>query len=121
MSVSLYYTATREQPITQQEQNRCNEIADYYDKQYPYGELYEGFYIYDLGKSKSGNPDNIILDGSTKLPSNDDEELCMNVLQYWLKCLEEIVGVLTGAQWHVHLDDLEFEWSEEEQGFTPSI
>lgn len=39
MSVSLYYTARREQPITSQEQNSCNEIAERYDRQYPFGEL----------------------------------------------------------------------------------
>lgn len=121
MSVSLYYTATRKQPITQQEQTRCNEIADHYDKQYPYGELYEGFCIYNLQKDNSGTPDDVILDGSTKLPPNVDEELFMNILQYWLSCLEEIVDVLTDAQWHVHLDDLDLQWSEEEHSFIPDI
>ena len=47
MSVSLYYTAKRPHPITHQEQNSCSEIAERYDKQYPFGELYEDFCIYD--------------------------------------------------------------------------
>lgn len=121
MSVSLYYTARREQPITLQEQKRCDEIAGHYDEKYPFGELYEGFCIYDLEKDTSGREDDVILDGSTKLPSNVDEELCLNILEWWLKCLGEIAGVLNGAQWDVHLDDMSFEWSEEENGFIPDI
>ena len=46
MGVSLYYTATRPASATPQEQNRCDEIAQRYDDQYPYGDLYEGFCIY---------------------------------------------------------------------------
>ena len=45
MSVSIYYTARRSQPITPQEQHICHEIAKRYDEQYPFGELYEGFCI----------------------------------------------------------------------------
>ena len=119
MSVSLYYTARRPQPITLQEQNRCDEIAKCYDEQYPFGELYEGFCIYDLKNFRDEN--DIILDGSTKLPSDVDEELCLNILDWWLKCLQEIVDVLIGAQWNVHLDDMNFKWSKEEHCFFPDV
>ena len=121
MSVSLYYTARRAQPITLQEKSSCDEIAERYDKEYPYGELYEGFCIYDLEKDRSGYEDDVILDGSTKLPTDVDGELCLKIADWWLKCLEEIVDVLKGAQWDVHLDDMNFEWSEEEHGFIPDI
>ena len=121
MSVSLYYTARRTQPITLQEQSSCDKIAERYDKQYPFGELYEGFCIYDLGKSRSKEEEDVILSGSTKLPSDVDVELCMEIVVWWLKCLEEIVDVLVGAQWKVHLDDMDFAWSEEEHGFVPDI
>ncbi len=119
MSVSLYYTARRKQPITLQEQNRCNEIAEQYDQKYPFGELYEGFCIYDLEKDQSESEEDVILSGATKLPPDVDAEACMDILGWWLECLEEIVAVLTGAQWEVNLDDLSFEWSEEEHGFIP--
>lgn len=121
MSVSLYYTARRPQSITLQEQRSCDEIAERYDKQYPFGELYEGFCIYDLTKSGDGYEEDVILDGSTKLPADVDGELVLNIVDWWLKCLEEIAGVLVGAQWDVHLDDMDFKWSEEEQGFVPDM
>ena len=53
MSVSLYYEAKRSQPITRQELDACMEIAKRYDRQYPYGELYEGFCIYDPEEAKT--------------------------------------------------------------------
>ncbi|MCI8491249.1 MAG: hypothetical protein HFJ04_13590 [Lachnospiraceae bacterium] len=37
MSVSLYYTAKRDYPITEQEQNNCQKIADQYIAEYPLG------------------------------------------------------------------------------------
>ena len=121
MSVSLYYTAKREQPIILQEQNRCNEIADRYDQQYPFGDLYEGFCIYNLDKDRKGYEDDVILDGSTKLPTDVEGELYLKIVDWWLKCLEELVDVLPGAEWNVHLDDMDFEWSEEEHSFIPNI
>ena len=122
MSISLYYTARRSQPITSQEQCNCAEIAKRYDQQYPFGELYEGFCIYNLEKCKDVKEENIIFDGSTKLPTDIEGEFLLNVVDWWLKCLEEIAGVLVGAQWNVHLDDIvNFKWVEAEHGFSPNI
>ena len=45
----------------------------------------------------------------------------MKIVDWWLKCLEELVDVLPGAEWDVHLDDMDFEWSEEEHSFIPNI
>lgn len=41
MSVSLYYTTKRDYPITEQEQNNCQKIADQYIAEYPLGDMYE--------------------------------------------------------------------------------
>lgn len=43
MSTSLYYTAQRDYSMTEQEQTACNKIAERYDAEYPFGELYEEF------------------------------------------------------------------------------
>ena len=40
-----------------------------------------------------------------------------DIVDWWLKCLEEMVDVLAGAQWNVHLDDMELKWSEKEHSF----
>lgn len=114
MSVSLYYEAERTWPITPQEQAACNEIADRYNSQYPFGELYESFCIYDPTESPSpadGQPI-VIFSGATKLPPAEDMDLIFNVLHWWLKCLREIADVLTDAQWRVHVDGAAIEWDD---------
>lgn len=113
MSVSLYYTAKRPQAITLQEQVACQEIAARYDAQYPFGELYEGFCIYDLETCRGGDEADVILSGSTKLPPEGDAEELFCIINWWLQCLGEITDNLPGAQWHVHIDDTDLPWSEE--------
>ncbi len=118
MGVSIYYTARRTTPATQQDQKRCDEIAQRYDEQYPYGELYEGFCIYDWESLQEDNDETVILQGATKLPL-DDIELFQDTLEWWLDCLAELKDILPDAQWEVNLDDVYFEWSEDEHCFLP--
>lgn len=114
MSVSLYYTAKRDYPMTEQEQTACEKIAERYDTEYPFGELWEGFCIYDLQKSPYVGEENVIFAGATALPPSDDEEDVYRVLDWWMQCLLEIADVLQGVTWNVHLDDASIileEWS----------
>lgn len=83
--------------------------------------MYEGFCIYDLKASAGTEEEDVILDGATKLPPDVDDESFFDILGYWLECLEEIAGVLTDAKWTVHLDDMDFKWSEEKHGFVPDV
>ena len=114
MSVSLYYEAVREQPLTAQEAQHCNEIVEKYSQNYPYGEKYEDFCVYDNQKVKE-----FIFSGATKLPL-DNDQVFFDVSGYWLECLDEITRILPDAQWHVHIDDMEFYWNDE-QGWRPDI
>lgn len=113
MSVSLYYTAKRIQPITKQEQTACETIAERYDFQYPYGELYEGFCIYNLEQYPYITEDesNVIFAGATALPPIFDMELLQNIINWWLECLSEITDILYDAQWDVSIDDNPIKWS----------
>lgn len=120
MSVSLYYEARRSQPITPQEQGICDEIAKRYDAEYPYGELYEGFCIYDLDAFRDESEKDVIFSGATKLPPADDETFLFNVINWWLKCLGEITDHLPGAQWHVNIDDADLPWEEDDHFLFPT-
>ncbi len=102
MSVSLYYTAKRKYSVSEQEKDAYQKVIDYYIAEYPLGDIYEGFCIYDLGEDTK---ENVIFDGSTKLPLNEGEEHCIQVLEYWMDCLQDIINVLLGAQWNIHVDD----------------
>ena len=101
MSVSLYYTAKRGVPITGQERAACPDVVERYLAEYPLGELYEGFCIYDCPAA------GVLLDGATKLPLDQGQEHLVRVLDYWADCLQEIIALLPGAGWHIHLDDVD--------------
>ena len=119
MSVSLYYEARRTQPITSQEKAACEEIASRYDAQYPYGEMYEGFCIYNWERVLDEWEKDVIFSGATALPYSDDMNYIFRVVNWWLKCLGEITDILHGAQWHVNIDDSDISWSEEEHYLFP--
>jgi len=102
MSVSLYYTAKREQPISKQEQESCKKIAERYITEYSLGDMYEGFCIYDFAKPSE---ENVIFEGATKLPIDESENHMLQVLNYWADCLQEIINILPHAQWDINIDD----------------
>ena len=109
MSVSLYYAARRRYQITSMELSACNKIIKQYNAKYPFGELYEHFGIDDLTKYSYIDEDKntIILSGSTKLPPDIfDVDFLHDIINWWLKCLNEMTKVLPDAQWNVHIDDI---------------
>ena len=112
MSISLYYQAKREQPLTLKETSTCREIIKQYDTQYPFGELYEGFCVYDLDSFRNKSEKDVIFSGATKLPTVEqgDIQTLFDIIGYWVKCLNEITKALPGAVWEVNLDDMEMIW-----------
>lgn len=115
MSVSIYYKARREQPVTPQEISFCKKIVEQYNTSYPFGELYEGFCVYDLKSFRDESEKDVIFSGATKLPTvdEDDIDILLSIVNYWVKCLDEITEALPGAAWKVNLDDIEMIWDEE--------
>ena len=102
MSVSLYYIAKRDTHLSKQEKSICNTIIDTYISKYSLGEMYEPFCAYD---NSSPTEENVIFEGATKLPIDEGEEHFVEVLDYWAECLQEIVILLKGAEWYIHIDD----------------
>lgn len=102
MSVSLYYTAKREYPISGQEKKACQEVVDHYISEYPLGEMYEGFCVYDLDGAAE---EDVIFEGATKLPLDEGESHFAKVYDYWADCLQKVIEQLPGAQWDIHIDD----------------
>lgn len=104
MSVSLYYTAKRDYPISAQEQEACRKVVEHYIEDYPLGDIYEGFCVYDLDEFSE---ENVIFDGATKLPLDKEEKHFAKVYDYWGDCLQEIIFLLPGAAWDIHIDDVD--------------
>ncbi|HCI77118.1 MULTISPECIES: hypothetical protein [unclassified Psychrobacter] len=106
MGVSLYYTAERTTLLTEQEQEDIALIIDKYNDTFEYAEEAESFDLYAYDDSES----EVILAGSTKMPSSMDLEVLMYSINHWLECLTEVRLAVTDAEWHVHLDDSDAVW-----------
>jgi hypothetical protein len=104
MSVSLYYKAKREHPISKQEQDACEKIAERYIADYPLGDIYEDFCIYDFAEPSEKN---VIFEGATKLPLDEGGNHTLQVLNYWADCLQQIINILPHSQWYINIDDVD--------------
>ena len=102
MSVSLYYTARRDYPISVQEQEACRKVVEHYIENYPLGNIYERFCVYDLDEAFE---EDVIFDGATKLPVHKGIKHFEKVHDYWADCLQDIIYLLPGAKWYIHIDD----------------
>ncbi|MFF2731677.1 hypothetical protein ACFVS9_27690 [Streptomyces sp. NPDC058008] len=105
MSVSLYYSANRPTPRTRAETAAVERIVAAHASSFPY-EDQESLYLYDGDDSR---PDRILA-GSTKMPF--DPALVLPVLDLVLGSVTALRRALPGAEWHVHLDDLDVPWDE---------
>lgn len=104
MSVSIYYTAKRDHPLTDAENRAVLAIVDRYCREYPFEEKYEDFCLY---KAPFGEADTV-LDGSTAVPAGNDE--VYEIILYWLECLTDITNSLEGCAWSANLDDVDLIW-----------
>lgn len=124
MSVSVYYSARRAQPLTGTESITVEHVLTTRAQSFPYADE-EGLYLYDgdedagEGTGGNGNGNAEILAGSTKLPSDPDR---------WIPATAHVLDSVTalrravgGAQWHVHLDDVDVPWDEEEGYALPGL
>ncbi|MEU3948392.1 hypothetical protein [Streptomyces sp. NPDC029526] len=114
MSVSLYYSARRDEPLTDAETAAVGRIAAARHASFPHpGE--EGLHLYEGG----GDAAEQVLAGSTKLPRAP--ELVLPVIAHVLDSVTELRRALPGAAWHVHLDDLDVDWDEDEGYALPGM
>ncbi|MFE3940386.1 hypothetical protein ACFXPV_00655 [Streptomyces sp. NPDC059118] len=120
MSVSVYYSVRRAQPLTGTESTAVEHVLATRAQSFPYADE-EGLYLYDgdagegEGADGNGNGNDEILAGSTKLPTDPDRWI--PVTAHVLDSLTKLRRAIGGAQWHVHLDDVDVPWDEGE-GYT---
>jgi hypothetical protein len=123
VSISLYYTARRDHPLSSDESGAIERLRHSYSirdqverrAQTGKGHNGENFGVYD--RANPGEPD-IIFEGATKLPGS--QKACWELLQHWCELLSEVRRAVPGAQWHVHVDDHDIRWDEEAQAYDPS-
>ncbi|MED7953779.1 hypothetical protein, partial [Streptomyces sp. BE303] len=106
MSVSLYYSADRAMPRTDAETATVERIVAAHASSFPYQDE-EGLSLDDDGTG----PDEILA-GSTKLPG--DPGRMLPVMVHVLGAVTELRRALPGAEWRVHMDDLDVPWDEQD-------
>ncbi|MEV7106184.1 hypothetical protein [Streptomyces atroolivaceus] len=114
MSVSLYYCASRAAPLTDAETAAVERVVAAHRASFPY-EDQESLSLYD---SEGSWPDEVVA-GSTKMPFDPGKVL--SVLDHVLGSVSELRRALPGAEWHVHMDDLDVPWDETEGYAFPGM
>ncbi|MFF2510240.1 hypothetical protein [Streptomyces sp. NPDC058086] len=115
MSISLYYRASRAVPLTEAETAAVERIAAARMSSFPYQDE-EDLCLYDRGDWSE--PDEIVA-GSTKLPLIESRVL--PVIGHVLDSVTELRRALPGAEWHVHIEDVEIPWDEDEGYVLPGM
>jgi hypothetical protein len=125
VGVSIYYTATRPQPLTHTEQTAIDAVV----ARYPVEELLEecgiaedeyngeAFCIYPTDDDTEPG---VVFEGATKLPLCTVEAFGA-AIEYWCQLLSEVRRVVPRATWRVHVDDHDIAWSEKLREFDPHL
>ena len=124
MSVSIYYAATRPEPLTQAERFTVDSaIAKYAveDQTDTYCETgqglnWESFCVYDPDAAAEPTT---VFEGATKLPDNSDDAMWTGI-RHWCSLLTEIRNALPGASWEVSVDDHDIVWDDVASVYDPS-
>ncbi len=124
MGVSIYYSASRPEPLSAAERSAI-EVAV---ARYPLAAVLEecgvaegefdgeDFCIYP---ADAGTEPGVVFEGATKLPLCSEDAMWAAV-QHWCRLLSDVRRVVPGAAWHVHVDDHDIPWAEELQAFSPA-
>ncbi|MFH9201282.1 hypothetical protein ACH4KT_28080 [Streptomyces anulatus] len=105
MGVSLYYSAHRATPLTEAEVGSVARVVAAHMAAFPYDDE-ESLCLYDGEVVGAGK----ILAGSTKMPRHPGR--LMPVIAHVLDSVTELRRDVPGAEWRVHMDDLDVPWDE---------
>jgi hypothetical protein len=109
VSVGLHHTAVRPAPLSAGERSAVDDVLARHDAD---RSTDAGGGSFAWGRFRDA--DDVLVEWSAGLPTGDEAEQ-VEALHHWLDVLSEPRAVLPGADSHVHLDDRDVPWSEEEQ------
>ncbi|MEU8675510.1 hypothetical protein [Streptomyces sp. NPDC048560] len=115
MSVSLYYGARRDHALTEAERASVERVVAAHMASFPYGGEEDSLYLY----APDGTDEREILGGSTKMPL--DPGRLLPLIACVLDSVTELRRAVEGAEWRVHMDDLDVPWHETEGYALPGM
>lgn len=122
MGISIYYTAKRVQPLTEEERAAVGEIVERFSIEKEIDEYIatgrgRNWSSFDDGITEE-TEDGVVLNGSTRLPDNDEDALWVGV-QHWCALLTQIRRAVKGAEWNVAVEDHAIFWDEKRVCYDP--
>ncbi|MEV5260591.1 hypothetical protein AB0L02_21370 [Streptomyces anulatus] len=114
MSPSTYYNAHRATPLAEAELASVARVVAAHMAAFPYDDE-ESLCVYDGDMAGAGE----VLAGSTKMPHHPGR--LMPVIAHVLDSVTELRRAVPGAEWRVHMDDLDVPWEEAEGYVLPGM
>jgi hypothetical protein len=119
MSVSLYYSARRERPLSEGERAELRRIVAASNDNAELDELLEEELEHWQGLDLRAKPAaDEILSGSSRLPSASEATI-VRVVEHLCRELSELRRRLPDASWEVHIDDVDIPWDDERRRYEP--
>lgn len=124
MGVSIYYEVRRKEPLSSEEWEAIRDIQQKYsvdDEIRQGGGLnWESFTFYNDLEGHEPSAAEVVLEGSTKLPSNREDAVLVG-LRRWCAALTEIRRAVEGGEWRVTVEDHEILWNPDRSEFDPGF
>ena len=128
MSLSIYYNATRDHPLTAAEKGIVSanlkqfSVEEKIEAYQQTGEGWNGesytFYTDADGDFLAGEEDQVVLEGATTLPDSSDE-MTEEALQYFCNALTQLRLAIPTLKWEVDFEDIEIKWDDSFKRYVP--
>ena len=124
MSLSLYYTARRPTPLSDQEQDEIRKVLSRYSvdsRVKRFAETGEGLNWQSFGVTPPSDfsAADVVFEGSTPLPDNTEEAFSAGVV-HWCNTLSSLRRIIHKAMWSVRVEDQEIAWDYQNDRYDPA-
>ncbi len=124
MSLSIYYTARRPAPLSDQEEQEIHKVLARYSvdsRVKRFAETGEGLNWKPFGitASSDSSAGDVVFEGSTPLPDNTEEAFSQGVI-HWCNALSALRRIIHKAMWSVRVEDQEIAWDYQHDRYDPA-
>lgn len=124
MALSIYYSARRPTPLSEEEQAEIQKVLARYSvdsRAERFAETGEGLNWQPFGlNSPSGfSAADVVFEGSTPLPDNTEEAFSAGVI-HWCNALSALRSIISKALWSVRVEDQEIAWNYQHDRYDPA-
>ena len=124
MSFSIYYSARRPTPLSEQEQDEVRKVLVRYcvdTRVKRFAETGEGLNWQPFGVTAASDysASDVVFEGATELPDNTEEAFSAGVV-HWCNALSALRRIIHKAMWSVRVEDQEIAWDYQNDRYDPA-